>query len=85
MRYGFQPKHHIILFVCVEYPRTHQRKATTPLSSVVVTLPSFFHKIMPPGVRPQVLNSAFQEAANQARQKLPELTSNQKVRSISFN
>jgi hypothetical protein len=45
----------------------------------------FFHKIMPPGVRPQVLNNAFQEAANQARQKLPELTSNQKVRSISFN
>ena len=40
---------------------------------------------MPPGVRPQVLNNAFQEAANQARQKLPELTSNQKVRSASFN
>lgn len=34
---------------------------------------------MPPRVRPQVLNDAFQSAANEARQKLPELTSNQKV------
>lgn len=31
-------------------------------------------------VRPQVLNDVFQAAADQARQKLPELTHNQKVR-----
>ena len=34
---------------------------------------------MPPGVRPQVLNDAFQAAANEARQKLPNLTANQEV------
>lgn len=34
---------------------------------------------MPPGLRPQNLNDIFQAAATQTRQKLPELTSNQKV------
>lgn len=34
---------------------------------------------MPPGLRPQNLNDIFQAAAAQTRQKLPELTSNQKV------
>mmetsp|Transcript_13156 Transcript_13156/g.15826 ORF Transcript_13156/g.15826 Transcript_13156/m.15826 type:complete len:163 (+) Transcript_13156:62-550(+) len=33
---------------------------------------------MPP-IRPQVLNEAFQKAANETRQKLPQLTSNQEV------
>ena len=33
---------------------------------------------MPP-VRPQVLNDVFQQAADQARQKLPNLTHNQQV------
>ena len=33
---------------------------------------------MPP-IRPQVLNDAFQAAADQARQKLPKLTHNQEV------
>jgi hypothetical protein len=32
-----------------------------------------------PLVRPQVLNDAFQAAADQARQKLPKLTQNQEV------
>lgn len=32
-----------------------------------------------PAVRPQTLNNVFQQAADQARQKLPELTHNQKV------
>ena len=31
-------------------------------------------------IRPQNLNDIFQAAANQAKQKLPELTHNQKVR-----
>ena len=34
---------------------------------------------MPPGIRPQNLNDVFQAAAKQARQKLPELSHNQKV------
>lgn len=34
---------------------------------------------MPPKPRPQVLNDAFLSAANQFKQKLPELSSNQKV------
>jgi hypothetical protein len=37
---------------------------------------------MPPGLRPQNLNDIFQAAAAQTRQKLPELTSNQKVGSF---
>jgi hypothetical protein len=36
---------------------------------------------MPP-IRPQVLNDVFQQAADQARQKLPNLTQNQQVRSL---
>ncbi|KAG7347794.1 hypothetical protein IV203_016499 [Nitzschia inconspicua] len=32
-----------------------------------------------PAIRPQTLNDVFQQAANQARQKLPELTHNQQV------
>jgi malonyl CoA-acyl carrier protein transacylase len=35
---------------------------------------------MPPGIRPQNLNDAFLAAARQARQKLPELSHNHKVR-----
>jgi hypothetical protein len=35
---------------------------------------------MPPIIRPQVLNNVFQQAANQAKAKLPELTHNQQVR-----
>jgi hypothetical protein len=35
---------------------------------------------MPAGIRPQNLNDIFLEAAKQARQKLPELSHNQKVR-----
>ncbi len=38
---------------------------------------------MPPGLRPQNLNDIFQAAAAQTRQKLPELTSNQKVGRLS--
>jgi len=38
---------------------------------------------MPAGIRPQNLNDVFQAAAQQTRQKLPELTHNQQVRSIS--
>jgi hypothetical protein len=30
-------------------------------------------------IRPQTLNNVFQQAANQARQKSPELSHNQKV------
>lgn len=37
---------------------------------------------MPP--RPQVLNDVFQQAAQQARQKLPNLTHNQQVRKRVF-
>jgi hypothetical protein len=39
---------------------------------------------MPP-VRPQVLNDVFQQAADQARQKLPNLTQNQQVRISMFD
>jgi hypothetical protein len=35
---------------------------------------------MVPGIRPQNLNDTFLAAARQARQKLPELAHNQKVR-----
>jgi hypothetical protein len=35
---------------------------------------------MVPGIRPQNLNDIFQAAAKQARQRLPDLTHNQKVR-----
>ena len=35
-------------------------------------------------IRPQNLNDVFQAAANQAKQKLPELTHNQKVRTRRF-
>ena len=35
-----------------------------------------------PIVRPQNLNSAFQMASDQAKQRLPELTHNQKVRLV---
>jgi hypothetical protein len=32
-----------------------------------------------PAIRPQTLNDVFQQAANQARQKLPELSHNHQV------
>mmetsp|Transcript_2056 Transcript_2056/g.4661 ORF Transcript_2056/g.4661 Transcript_2056/m.4661 type:complete len:83 (+) Transcript_2056:67-315(+) len=38
---------------------------------------------MPP--RPQVLNDVFQQAADQARQKLPQLTQNQQVTRLYRN
>lgn len=37
---------------------------------------------MPP--RPKVLNDVFQQAADQARQKLPQLTQNQQVREFDW-
>jgi hypothetical protein len=47
------------------------------LASVV--LPRFDKTDSMPPVRPQVLNDIFQQAADKARQKLPDLTHNQQV------